>query len=423
MGSENFWQRKYVLIADNVPNIMGMENAQIVFNIGKTINFLRHCCGEEFQLRIDFFDKDAILDSKCTAITFAFEFTEWLGDCEKIVNQELMRVLFSKFKLSKHLDAVKRFLLMGQGDFIDELLDTLGEELNKTPTYIYKHNLNNLLEKALASSNAQYLEEDITGRVNVEMLQGSDGWDNFILTYYVDEPINTLLTPRIMKEGYLGIFGFLWKLKRVERAVNIIWTNHIKEISRKTTRHEVKSETASKTKKYSKKFERLFIECSLLRSSMQHFVSSLYSYIILKIEAAWTKFNEVLETTTRFDEVIKLHEELVVELREICFLEPKTKNIQAALHALFQHIFNFKHRQDSLIESYHNFKEVVREAMLSERAVMRLEKLDMKQEVNIPLGFNETYTKDLLSDGNKKIYEAREYFVKVLKELLTMLEK
>ena len=199
MGSENFWQRKYVLIADNVPNIMGMENAQIVFNIGKTINFLRHCCGEEFQLRIDFFDKDCILDSKCTAITFAFEFTEWLGDCEKIVNQELMRVLFSKFKLSKHLDAVKRFLLMGQGDFIDELLDTLGEELNKTPTYIYKHNLNNLLEKALASSNAQYLEEDITGRVNVEMLQGSDGWDNFILTYYVDEPINTLLTPRIMK--------------------------------------------------------------------------------------------------------------------------------------------------------------------------------------------------------------------------------
>ena len=45
--------------------------------------------------------------------------------------------------------------------------------------------------------------------------------------------------------------------------------------------------------------------------------------------------------------------------------------------------------------------------MLSERAVMRLEQLDMKQEVNIPLGFNETYTKDLLSDGNKKIYEAR----------------
>lgn len=37
-----------------------------------------------------------------------------------------MRVLFDKFKLNKHLDAVKRFLLMGQGDFIDELLDTLG---------------------------------------------------------------------------------------------------------------------------------------------------------------------------------------------------------------------------------------------------------------------------------------------------------
>ena len=31
------------------------------------------------------------------------------------------------------------------------------------------------------------------------MLQGSDGWDNFMLTYAVDEPINTLLTPRIMK--------------------------------------------------------------------------------------------------------------------------------------------------------------------------------------------------------------------------------
>jgi gamma-tubulin complex component 3 len=42
------------------------------------------------------------------------------------VNKRLMKILFEKYNLFDHLLAIKRYLLLGQGDFIYHLMDILG---------------------------------------------------------------------------------------------------------------------------------------------------------------------------------------------------------------------------------------------------------------------------------------------------------
>jgi gamma-tubulin complex component 3 len=42
-------------------------------------------------------------------------------------SRQLLNILKKKFKLMEHLKAFKRYLLLSQGDFIQYLLDTLGQ--------------------------------------------------------------------------------------------------------------------------------------------------------------------------------------------------------------------------------------------------------------------------------------------------------
>lgn len=44
----------------------------------------------------------------------------------KQVSRHLLGTLFEKYQLMQHLGCLKRFLLLGQGDFVGYLLDSLG---------------------------------------------------------------------------------------------------------------------------------------------------------------------------------------------------------------------------------------------------------------------------------------------------------
>lgn len=46
-------------------------------------------------------------------------------------SKQLIELLKQKYKLMDHLRALKRYLLLGQGDFIQYLMDTLGYKIAK----------------------------------------------------------------------------------------------------------------------------------------------------------------------------------------------------------------------------------------------------------------------------------------------------
>lgn len=160
----------------------------------------------------------------------------------KIASQRLFDVFFDKFKLLVHLRALKNYLMLGHGDFADQLMDTLGSVFNSLPCQIllrtlpspslarpantlYRHNLTATLETAIRSSNAHKDGSDVLRRLDVRMLEyshGELGWDVFTLEYKVDPPIDAVVDPDAMVK-YLKLFSHLWKIKRIEGTLSKAW--------------------------------------------------------------------------------------------------------------------------------------------------------------------------------------------------------
>jgi len=47
------------------------------------------------------------------------------------VDMHLLDVLLTKYQLRQHLDAIKRYLLLGQGDFIETFMGLVGADLDR----------------------------------------------------------------------------------------------------------------------------------------------------------------------------------------------------------------------------------------------------------------------------------------------------
>lgn len=199
----------------------------------------------------------------------------WVNHAYKVTNKELIDFLFKKYQFLTHCRALRKYLLLGQGDFIQNLMDSLVGELSKPAGQLYKYTLLGLLETAVRSSNAYLSEAEFLDRLDVKLLEaspGDNGWDIFSLDYKVDAPINTILTPEII-QGYLKIFNLLWKLKRVEHSLNKTWVQ----------------QTSYKNELYSLKEIRSDLhKCNLLRNEMHHFINNLHSYLQVEvIECEW----------------------------------------------------------------------------------------------------------------------------------------
>lgn len=125
---DRLWQDKYSLRKAMVPSFIGEQLALKILVTGKTINFIRLCC------------KDSKWIAACTINMDAFEFGEdaaWtqleraVDEAAQVTNAHAMELLKNKYGLSEHCNALKKYLLLGQGDFVQHLLDLLLKELDR----------------------------------------------------------------------------------------------------------------------------------------------------------------------------------------------------------------------------------------------------------------------------------------------------
>ena len=131
-----------------------------------------------------------------------------------------MEILFTKFKFEGHCNSIRKYLLMGQGDFMAYLMDLLAEELGEQASKIYRHTLMGFLETAIRSSNAQYHGQEFLNRLDIKLLEaspGDRGWEIFQLDYRLNDvsALSTIFSEEVMVV-FQKINNFLWKLKRVE---------------------------------------------------------------------------------------------------------------------------------------------------------------------------------------------------------------
>ena len=338
--SEAVWNERYKLNTAMIPIFIDKKIAENIVLVGKTINFLRRCCGvHDWALSLDFIDISSAVVASFAQASKINEFKDWILKATALTSQKLLQVIFEKYNFRNHCQSIKRYILICQGDFILSLMDHLNQELGKPATSLYRHNLVSVLETAIRASNAQFHDPEFLGRLDVKLLDpsaGDQGWEIFSLDYKVDAPINTIFTPIAMK-NYLRLFNFLWRIKRVEHSLSSIWVQHIKGAHMVAGMRDLKAQMH---------------RCHLLRHEMIHFVKNLLEYIMVEvIEGSWKIFMEQLDEAKDLNDVIRYHDEFLNTVMDRALLTSKSDQLYKRVIKLFDLTFRFKYTNEILFSS------------------------------------------------------------------------
>lgn len=318
-GMSSVWNDKYEVEKGMIPSIITDDFAQKVFLIGKSLNFIRHSCGDAPW--VDDYSKSS---SKELRYGDTATLEAWIDEAYKTTMKRLMDLMTNKFHLFTHLKALKSYLLLGQGDFIALLMESLAANLDRPAGAQYRHTLTAQLEHAIRGSNAQYDSPEVLRRLDARMLQlshGDIGWDCFTLEYKVDAPVDVVVTEWGNKQ-YLKVFNFLWKIKRVEFALSSTWRKCM------TGARGVLQTSEPGVIETWKSTRGVLHE-------MIHFVGQLQYYILFEvIESSWDELQKGLaKENCTLDDIIRAHSKFLNSITRKGLLGAKRKQYNEILGA------------------------------------------------------------------------------------------
>ena len=291
--ASSVWEDKYKLDDAMMPTIMTEELAKKVFLIGKSLNFIRHGCGDSVWVEAYCKENSRELRYGDTATLESS-----IDKAYKATMARLTHLMDSKFRLFEHLQALKKYLLLGQGDFIALLMESLSSNLDRPAGSQYRHTLTGQLDHAIRGSNAQYDSKEVLHRLDARLLElshGDIGWDVFTLEYKVDAPVDVVITPWASKK-YLTVFNFLWRVKRVEFELGSTWRRCMTG---------ARGVLANVDENMSRDWK--LARCCI--AEMIHFVNQLQYYILFEvIEASWDQLQAAIKRPDcTLDDLIEAH--------------------------------------------------------------------------------------------------------------------
>lgn len=252
------------------------------------------------------------------------------------VSEHLVTMVKDEFHLLDHLQALKSYLLLGQGDFIEILIEKLSSELSKERRQIYLHNLSSILESSIRSSNAQYAKTEITNRLQVKVLdKGTSGWEIFTLDYEIPKTLSAIISPLSMR-NYLFIFHFLFNITHCECLLNELWSQ---------------LGIISKELKYTEEEPLLnyyISQCFIERSEMYSVLKNILDYIMVEVvETAWEELKNTVKNGKDMDELVKSHHNFIKFIKENGFMNEKNSEIFNNIISLLDVIVQFCTTQES----------------------------------------------------------------------------
>ncbi|KAJ1657090.1 Microtubule-nucleating Tub4p (gamma-tubulin) complex component [Dispira simplex] len=328
------WDDKFYLGVAEIPQFIHSVLAAKIFLIGKSLNFLRFHCNDGAWLN----QQSRIMKQEVVLkYEDAFAVEVSIDKAYRTVSQRLLDVLFQKYRLMDHFLAMKRYLLLEQGDFAQCLMNALSNELSKPADQLYRHNFNAMVESAIRASNAQYDNPAILRQLDFEILQkspGDSGWEIFGLKYNIPDPIQQFLPPDSVLP-YSKLFVFLWKLKYVEHELSNLW--------RKQT-------TCARTLNLPTYLQPELQRCHALTGEMTHFINQLQCFILYELlEKAWDEFNQrIRKGISDLDSLIAAHRNYLQSITAI--LMNKKTNYMVVLSKMFETIFQFRTTMDNLYD-------------------------------------------------------------------------
>ncbi|KAL3637329.1 Gamma-tubulin complex component 3 [Castilleja foliolosa] len=398
--AESLWREGYRLHAAMLPSFISPSLAQRILRTGKSINFLRVCCEDQGWAE----SATQAANAAGTSMqrgglgygeTDALE--SLVTEAAKRIDKHLLDVMYKQYKFKEHCLAIKRYLLLGQGDFVQYLMDIVGPELSEAANTISSFKLAGLLESAIRSSNAQYDDTDILDRLRVKMMPhntGDRGWDVFSLEYDSRVPLNTVFTESVMSR-YLRIFNFLWKLRRVEHALIGVW----KTMKPNCVTSRFFSKLPDAVKRQLILTSR---KCQVLWGEMNHFVSNLQYYIMFEVlEVSWSDLSKELEVAKDLDDLLGAHDKYLNSIVEKSLLGERSQTLHKILFTLFDLILRFRSHADRLYEGIYELQS--RTTATSSRDTSRLQR---------PLGNKSSESGPSLGEGRKDVTQRASEFLR-----------
>jgi len=353
------WQDGYYLRMHMLPSFLSPAVAQKVLLVGKTINFMRLALSQLIQGvgtgREESAGGDLGLVSPAAAIANAAsalgpvmvygqeeQLVEAIMQVSADTDARLLRLVEERYHIKDHLLALKQFLLLGQGDFIVGLMDSVGPELRKRASQLYRHNLTGMLEGALRSTNAQYMPPAVLDRLGVKLLEaspGDTGWEVFTLDYLIEPPLSAVVHASAMRQ-YRTAFHMLWRLKRVEWTLSLGWKRVLL-----LTHSRGAFEGLTRLKA-------VLHRCSLNRSRMLHVVTTFSTYLMFEVlEVEWQTLQDRLANDTHsLEDLIHAHDAYLTAIVERALLGAKHDELNAQLQRMLLSVLNFCSLEDTLVQ-------------------------------------------------------------------------
>ncbi|KAL0736438.1 hypothetical protein Bca4012_012648 [Brassica carinata] len=117
---------------------------------GKSINFLRVCCDDDHGWAGAASEAAAASGTTTRRGGLGYGETDALEhlvtEAAKRIDKRLLDVLYKRSKFKEHCLAIKRYLLLGQGDFVQYLMDIVGPKLSEPANNISSFELAGFLE-------------------------------------------------------------------------------------------------------------------------------------------------------------------------------------------------------------------------------------------------------------------------------------
>lgn len=335
-AATSVWEDKYALTEPLIPSIITPDFARKVFLTGKSLNFIRHACADAAWVAAYSKRSSHQLHYNDTAALEAS-----IDEAYKTTMARLIHLMNTKFRLQVHLAALKRYLLLGQGDFIALLMESLASNLDRPANSQYRHTLTAQLEHAIRHSNAQDDPPDVLRRLDARMLElshGEIGWDVFTLEYKVDAPADVVVTPHGSKQ-YLKVFNFLWRIKRVEFALGVTWRRCM--TGARGVLAAVEADGLGPDWKAAR--------CGV--AEMVHFVAQLQYYILFEvIESSWeTLQRDMARPGATLDDLIQAHGKYLRSITHKGLLgSGSSLGFTSQLHELLKIMLAYKDAVDGL---------------------------------------------------------------------------
>jgi len=349
---EHHWEDKYKLRPDMIPSFVSEQMAFKILQIGKSINFIRKCCRD-----IEYVSEASNALERMKDIEYGQweELEEVVGTHAGLANQALLSGLFHQYRLRDHLQAIKRYLLFGQGDFVRYLIDLLADNVRPGASTVHHHNLTGIVETAIRASSSQTDDGDVRERVHVSTMEatgGDDLFSVFSLEYKLDTPCNAVIGEKSMRK-YKRVFNFLWGLKRVEQALSTSW-RRASELCHIGTHNVTVRGADREAHRELQKFALAVVYKASnmwIHHQMMHFITNLQYYMMFEVlECSWEELNKELQAIQDVDQLIASHNRYVEKILERALLTEDSETEKKQMDRVFKCILDYCFTQQQICD-------------------------------------------------------------------------